>query len=99
MRILFLFVLAACACGSDLPANEAPEKTVDAAMMATLEKADLADHTQDKVVHRCAGCALMMDGNEAHTIEVEGYALHMCSAQCKMNFEKDIPGNLAKLPN
>ena len=98
MRVLCLFVLAACACGSDSPETEAPEKVDNAAMVAALEKADLADNTQDKIVHRCAGCALMMDGKEAHTIEVEGYALHMCSAQCKASFEKDIPGNLAKLP-
>jgi hypothetical protein len=64
---------------------------------AVLAKADLADGTEDKVVEKCAGCGLGMPGDAAHSIEHEGYALHMCTAVCKENAESDLDGTLAKL--
>ena len=64
---------------------------------AGLAKADLADGNADKIVHKCAGCALSMDGDAAHSIETHGYTLHMCSAACKSHYEADLDGNLAKL--
>jgi hypothetical protein len=64
---------------------------------AALAKADLADGTEDKVAQKCMGCSLAMDGDSAHTIEHEGYALHMCSGECKMNTESDLDGALSGL--
>jgi hypothetical protein len=64
---------------------------------AALAKADLADGAEDKVAQKCMGCSLAMDGDSAHTIEHEGYALHMCSGECKMNTESDIDGALSGL--
>ena len=62
-----------------------------------LSKADLADGIEDKVAMQCAGCALAMDGDPAHTIQVDGYELHMCSGACKDNFEADLDSNLSTL--
>jgi hypothetical protein len=64
---------------------------------AALAKADLADGTADKVAQKCMGCSLAMDGDAAHAIEHEGYTLHMCSSECKMNVEGDLDGALAEL--
>lgn len=64
---------------------------------AALAKADLADGTADKVAQKCMGCSLAMDGDAAHAIEHEGYTLHMCSSECKMNAESDLDGSLAEL--
>lgn len=69
----------------------APDRT------AALTKADLADGVEDKVAHKCAGCALAMDGDPAHVIEVDGYRLNMCAGECKTHFEEDLDGNLGQL--
>ena len=74
-------------------ANNAP----DFDKAAALAKADLADGTADKVVQKCAGCGLAMDGDAAHSIDHEGYSLHMCSADCMANVEADLDGTLATL--
>jgi len=76
-------------------AASAEEGTVEG--HAGLAKADSADGTEDRIVKKCAGCALAMDGDAAHTIEAHGYTLHMCSATCKTHYEADLEGNLAKL--
>ena len=62
-----------------------------------LKVADAADGVEDKVATKCAGCALAMDGSEAHQVTVDGTTLHLCSSMCKENFTKDTPGNLVKL--
>ena len=51
----------------------------------------------DKTVHKCAGCALGMDGSADNPIEKDGYTLHMCSSMCKANYEKNLDKNLAAL--
>lgn len=61
----------------------------DPKVAAVLAKADAFDGTPDKVVAKCGGCALKMDGSETHTIEVQGYTLRFCSDDCKQRFEKD----------
>jgi YHS domain-containing protein len=38
-----------------------------------------------------------MGGKAAHAIDKDGYTLHMCSAMCKANFEKNLDANLAGL--
>ena len=67
------------------------EKDVDtkAAVEAKLAEADEFDGKTDKVVSKCASCALGMDGKSEHALEVSGYTLHFCSEDCKTGFEKD----------
>jgi YHS domain-containing protein len=74
-------------------AAEAVEKVeVDtmAAIEAKLAAADAFDGTTDKIVSKCAGCALAMDGKSEHTLEVSGYKLYFCAEECKTHFEKDV---------
>jgi len=66
-------------------------------VIAKLAKADLVDGNEDKVVHRCAGCWLGMDGDEAHVLVVGDYQLHFCSASCRDRFAKDVTGNTLAL--
>jgi len=97
MTTLVLTLLLACGAQAD---DAKPTPTVDPAKVAAgLKTADLADGTEDKTVHKCAGCALGMDGSAEHSIEKDGYTLHMCSSTCKLNFEKDLDKNLAGLAN
>ena len=67
------------------------EKDVDTkpAVEAKLAEADEFDGKTDKVVSKCASCALGKDGKSEHALEVSGYTLHFCSADCKTGFEKD----------
>ena len=67
------------------------EKDVDtkAAVEAKLAEAYEFDGKTDKVVSKCASCALGMDGKSEHALEVSGYTLHFCSEDCKTGFEKD----------
>ena len=41
------------------------------------------DGTVDNIIGKCPGCALQMDGVEDHRLDVAGYQLHFCSAECK----------------
>ena len=104
--LVVLFAFIGCGDSASVPAPATAPAAQNAAVNAVtsspkvveaLKTADAADGTEDKVAHRCAGCALAMDGEEKHTINVDGYALHMCSAMCKSHFEKDLSGNLTKL--
>ena len=97
MHKVFLMTSLLVACDSGAVADAPKTATEPAKVAEGLKTADVADGTEDKVVHKCAGCALGMDGDAAHTIEHEGYKLHMCSAMCKTHFEKDLAANLAKL--
>ena len=54
-----------------------------------LAKADAADGAVDKVVSKCAGCGLAMNGKKEITATTAGYTLHFCSESCKRQFEKD----------
>ncbi len=67
------------------------EKAVDtkAAVEAKLAEADEFDGETDKVVSKCASCALGKDGKSEHALEVSGHTLHFCSEDCKTGFEKD----------
>ena len=71
--------------------SKATTKTaVDAkAVEARLAAADAKDGKTDKVVTKCAGCNLHMDGKAENKLDVHGYALHFCAADCKDRFAKD----------
>ena len=87
MRTLLLTTLLLTACGASGEAGS--QAATDAATNVALQKADALDGTEDHVVHKCGGCALMMDGSEAHAVEHGEYTLHFCSASCKAGFEAD----------
>ena len=55
-----------------------PEKVAEA-----LKLADLADGVEDNIAHKCAGCALSMDGIPL-TLDVNGTTLHLCASMCKV---------------
>lgn len=77
-------------------ANAVPVKTtpeIDAKLMA----ADKMDGAEDKVVHRCAGCALHMDGKQELALGVGAYQMHFCSDRCLGRYQKDAIGELGKL--
>lgn len=63
--------------------------TEKAELVRKLAKADAVDGKTDKVVSKCAMCALHMDGNVKHEFELEGYKLHFCSAACLDRCKKD----------
>lgn len=71
-------------------ADEPAATPADAkAVEARLAKADAVDGKVDKVVSKCAGCALGMDGRQEHVATTSGYTLRFCSEGCKSDFEKD----------
>jgi hypothetical protein len=73
--------------------------STDATATEALKVADAADGTEDGIAHKCAGCALGMDGNAAHALKVDDTTLHLCSAMCKEYFSKDVASNLTSLVN
>lgn len=85
VTILTMFAAAWLSAGCEKKPAEA--KPVE----ARLAQADAVDGKVDKVVSRCAGCALGMDGKSEHSFTTSGYVLQFCSAGCKSDFEKD-PG-------
>lgn len=101
MRIptLLVCLVAFAACTKTKPAQpEAPvpdqpeaAATIPATpeMVAQLAKADAKDGAVDKVVHRCAGCNLGMDGKALFPLQVGDYTMHFCKAGCLAVFKKD----------
>ena len=110
---MFMMIGLFVACGGSASKSEAPAAApepkaavaavapvvVDAAVLEALKTADAADGTEDKVATMCSGCALSMSGKAEHSVSVEGYSIHLCSAMCKEYFTKDIAGNLKQLIN
>lgn len=47
-------------------------------VVAQLAKADAKDGKEDKVVTKCAGCALGMDGKPEHTALLGEYKVQFC---------------------
>ena len=93
-------LVATAGCRKEEPAPKEPvkeaaeaEKKVEvdetAAVEAKLAAADAFDGTTDKIVSKCPGCALAMDGKSEHALEVSGYKLYFCAEECKAKFEKD----------
>jgi len=109
LLLLTVALLAGCAEQTTPPAEEAAaepapepvaEEVVPAAfemnpaLEAILAKADLVDGAEDKVVARCPGCGLGMDGSADHAVHAGDYTLHFCSEQCKEAFSEDLAGSL-----
>lgn len=62
---------------------------IGATVEAKLAKADEGDGKVDKVLTKCLGCGLNMDGKKEHAATIAGFTLYFCSASCKADFEKD----------
>ena len=69
-----------------LPTGPTP---VSAPALAALATADAFDGKKDKVVSKCAGCALHMDGKAELTLPVQDFAMHFCSQKCLDRFKAD----------
>ncbi len=84
----------------DLPATEPipkPEErgaSVRDEMLAKLATADRLDGKADKIVVRCASCALSMDGIADHALKAHGYTLYFCQAGCAQRFGEDIEASV-----
>lgn len=76
------------------PAAAAPNA---AEITAKLAAADAKDGKVDKVVHKCAGCSLGMDGEEKWSLPVEGYTMHFCKQACFDRFKNDTAKEIGAL--
>ena len=81
------------------PEGATPESGggISAVLVEKLVAADKLDGTEDKVVHKCAGCSLGMNGKKEMAVEVEGFEMHFCKPACKQRYETDAKGELEKL--
>ena len=89
-----LGVLSGCP-ASGPPAPAAP---LSASAKAKLAAADLADGKEDKVVSKCPGCSLRMDGHTDHTTALEGYTVLSCHEACAAALQEDPEAVLGRLP-
>lgn len=74
----------------------ASAKTLDAATLELLAKADAKDGKADKTVSQCPACMMKMAGSADHSCDLGGYAVHSCSESCKEAVQADPAGVLAK---
>ncbi len=87
---------------SNKPAPDAVKKVKadtesPAGILAKLAKADQLDGKTDKIVVRCASCALSMDGNAEHSLAAHGYTFYFCQAGCAERFGKDIEASIGAM--
>ncbi len=59
------------------------------AVVAKLAAADALDGKVDKIVTRCGGCKLGMDGKAELAFETHGYKMLFCNPGCKKRFAED----------
>jgi YHS domain-containing protein len=93
MLLSLLVTYLAVGCGT----GKAPETTQKrgltdppgAASLAILAKADASDGSVDKVVSKCVTCQLGMDGKPEYSVNYGGYAVHLCSEECRKTFSGD----------
>jgi len=77
--------------------GEAAAEYAPEAVQAVLAKVDEQDGATDQVVHKCVGCALMMDGKADYAFEYEGFTMHFCSAHCRDGFSENAEKALMAL--
>jgi YHS domain-containing protein len=68
-----------------------------AQLTAKLAEADKLDGKTDKVIEKCPGCGLKMDGKSEHALEVSGYTMHFCSGTCQEEFAKNLTKSIEDL--
>jgi hypothetical protein len=79
--------LAACDSKKPEPQTTAtPAAATD--VVAKLAKADAVDGKVDKIVTKCGGCDLGMDGKSEIVLNVRDYKMQFCNPGCKERFEK-----------
>ncbi len=87
--------------GLKIPDTPAATATSDDARLKEMDEklaqADRLDGAEDKVVTRCAGCALKMDGKPEFAMEVRGYTMYFCSKDCEERFGKDTTKSVLDL--
>lgn len=79
------------------PAAPAAAAPTAAEIATKLAAADAKDGKVDKVVHKCAGCSLGMDGEEKWSLPVEGYTMHFCNQACFDRFKNDTAKEIGAL--
>lgn len=100
-KLLLALCLPLAACEQAATAPSEPivlQLKLDDALSARLAAADAADGTADHVVEKCISCSLKMAGKAGHSVTVNDYQLHLCSADCQVSFAKDAGGALLALP-
>jgi YHS domain-containing protein len=70
---------------------------LSAQLTAKLAEADKLDGKTDKVIEKCPGCGLKMDGKSEHALEVSGYTMHFCSDTCQKEFAKNLTKSVEDL--
>jgi hypothetical protein len=70
---------------------------LDDATLVALAAADAMDGEVDHIVSKCPGCSLLMGGKAEHSLALEDYSLHFCSATCREHFNADAAAGLAGL--
>ncbi|MBX3394962.1 MAG: hypothetical protein KF841_06305 [Phycisphaerae bacterium] len=80
-------LLIGCDSKKSEPVPASPESA--SAVAVVLAKADAVDGKTDKIITRCAGCALGMDGKQDHELVVGEYRMHFCNAGCKDRFARN----------
>ena len=101
MTAIFLVLLACGGAATDAASTSVPAAAPVAVATAPIDpscvqKADAADGATDGVVHKCAACTLLMDGDPAQASTHGGVTLHSCSPGCKERLDADPGAVLAK---
>lgn len=90
--VVAMAALLLAGCKREEKKVEKPEE-IDAETKAKVEaklvSADEFDETTDKIVSKCAGCKLGMDGSDKYALTAFGYTMYFCSDDCKKKFEED----------
>lgn len=102
--LALLFSVVACdqngaTVSKSVAVSDGPKQaaTLSTETITKLAKADLVDGTEDKIVHKCGGCALGMNGSEDHKMKAGEYEMHFCSSYCLDVFEKDVNSAVAQM--
>lgn len=109
---LSLTLLVLPACRKETPKTQRAVVEVSAEALprvnAKLAAVDAMDGTPDKVVSKCAGCGLAMDGKPQFVLAVGDYDMHFCSEHCRNDFTSetadkvlalDVPGDKNPAPD
>lgn len=70
------------------------EAEIQVEVEAKLAKADLLDGKADKIVTRCASCALRMNGTSEHSLKVLDYTLYFCTLGCAQRFGENMTASI-----
>ncbi len=91
--VILLLACFAMGCGTAKAPDAAQKKGLaappSAASLEILAKADAKDGSVDKVVSKCVTCRLAMEGSPEYSVNYGGYAVHLCSEECKKAFSED----------